>query len=91
MHDYDDYGRRHYPPPPGGLPYHHHYDPYYTYHYYENLRMTNPQAYAQWYAKYMAAAAVASSAPGSASPSGRAYPEDRASVHSGRSSTNEDR
>jgi hypothetical protein len=58
-----------------------HYDPYYTYKYYENLRRTNPTAYAEWYAKYY------SSHPNY---NQGAFSEDRGSVHSGRSSANEE-
>ncbi|XP_060525165.1 protein transport protein Sec16A isoform X2 [Cylas formicarius] len=55
------------------------YNPYYQqYQYYENLRRTNPQAYAEWYRKYYQQA--------SSSYAG----DDRASVHSGRSSANEE-
>lgn len=59
------------------------YNPYYQqYQYYENLRRTNPQAYAEWYRKYYQQAASGQTA---------AYgTEDRASVHSGRSSANDD-
>ncbi|KAK5649877.1 hypothetical protein RI129_000906 [Pyrocoelia pectoralis] len=62
------------------------YDPYnpyyqqYQYHYYENLRRTNPQAYAEWYRKYY-------QQNNSQQNFGN---EDRASVHSGRSSANEE-
>ncbi|XP_045460644.1 protein transport protein Sec16B isoform X2 [Harmonia axyridis] len=64
------------------------YDPYnpyyqqYQYQYYENLRRTNPQAYAEIYRKYYEQHA-ARHPPGYA-------PEDRSSVHSGRSSVNGD-
>ncbi|XP_044761083.1 protein transport protein Sec16B isoform X2 [Coccinella septempunctata] len=64
------------------------YDPYnpyyqqYQYQYYENLRRTNPQAYAEIYRKYYEQHA------------GRHQtgyrPDDRSSVHSGRSSVNGD-
>ncbi|CAH1130815.1 unnamed protein product [Ceutorhynchus assimilis] len=58
------------------------YNPYYQqYQYYENLRRTNPQAYADWYRKYYQQAAGSN-----ASFTG----EDRASVHSGRSSANDE-
>ncbi|XP_049821203.1 protein transport protein Sec16A-like isoform X4 [Aethina tumida] len=58
------------------------YNPYYQqYQYYENLRRTNPQAYAEWYRKYY------QQATGQASNYGT---EDRASVHSGRSSANDE-
>ncbi|KAL1505990.1 hypothetical protein ABEB36_005430 [Hypothenemus hampei] len=58
------------------------YNPYYQhYQYYENLRRTNPQAYAEWYRKYYQQAAGST-----ASYAG----EDRASVHSGRSSANDE-
>ncbi|KAJ8927811.1 hypothetical protein NQ314_019693 [Rhamnusium bicolor] len=53
------------------------YNPYYQqYQYYENLRRTNPQAYAEWYRKYYQQASYGG--------------EDRASVHSGRSSANDE-
>lgn len=58
------------------------YSPYYQqYQYYENLRRTNPQAYAEWYRKYYQQAAGQTAVYGS---------EDRASVHSGRSSANDE-
>ncbi|KYB25047.1 hypothetical protein TcasGA2_TC002065 [Tribolium castaneum] len=57
------------------------YNQYYQqYHYYENLRKTNPQAYAQLYRKYYQEAS-------GETPYGT---EDRASVHSGRSSANDE-
>lgn len=58
-----------------------HYDPYYTYKYYENLRRTNPTAYAEWYAKYYMSQPTYNQG---------SFSEDRGSVHSGRSSANED-
>lgn len=63
------------------------YDPYnpyyqqYHYQYYENLRRTNPQAYAEWYRKYYQQVG---------STGGMYAGEDRASVHSGRSSANDE-
>lgn len=48
--------------------------------YYANLRKTDPEAYAAWYRKYYSQ--YAASQPGT-------Y-EDRGSVHSGRSSANEE-
>lgn len=67
------------------------YDPYSSYYqnqqYYENLRLTNPVAYAEWYNRFFAnqlssaASAVAKVADGRGRESGRE------SVHSGRSST----
>lgn len=58
------------------------YNQYYQqYQYYENLRRTNPQAYAEWYRKYYQQAAGQNAAYGT---------EDRASVHSGRSSANDE-
>ncbi|XP_030749352.1 protein transport protein Sec16B isoform X3 [Sitophilus oryzae] len=58
------------------------YNPYYQqYQYYENLRRTNPQAYAEWYRKYYQQT-VGSNASFTA--------EDRGSVHSGRSSANDE-
>nr|CAI5859844.1 unnamed protein product [Callosobruchus analis] len=58
------------------------YNPYYQqYQYYENLRRTNPQAYAEWYRKYYQQAAGSTASYGG---------EDRASVHSGRSSANDE-
>ncbi|XP_071051239.1 uncharacterized protein [Onthophagus taurus] len=64
------------------------YDPYNPYYqqyqmYYENMRRTNPQAYAEWYRKYYQQAT-------GAAPSSAYGTEDRASVHSGRSSANEE-
>ncbi|KRT78287.1 hypothetical protein AMK59_7091, partial [Oryctes borbonicus] len=63
------------------------YDPYNPYYqqyqyYYENLRRTNPQAYLEWYRKYYQQAGIATSAAN--------FNEDRGSVHSGRSSANDD-
>ncbi|XP_023012010.2 endoplasmic reticulum export factor secretory 16 isoform X2 [Leptinotarsa decemlineata] len=58
------------------------YNPYYQqYQYYENLRRTNPQAYTEWYRKYYQQATGHGSSYGG---------EDRASVHSGRSSANDE-
>lgn len=58
------------------------YNPYYQqYQYYENLRRTNPQVYAEWYHKYYRQMAGHASSYGG---------EDRASVHSGRSSANDE-
>lgn len=60
------------------------YSPYYQqYQYYENLRRTNPQAYAEWYRKYYQQTAGQTS-------STYGGTEDRASVHSGRSSANDE-
>ncbi|KAK4881738.1 hypothetical protein RN001_005057 [Aquatica leii] len=62
------------------------YEPYnqyyqqYQYQYFENLCRTNPQAYAEWYRKYYQ---QANSQQGYGN-------EDRASVHSGRSSANDE-
>ena len=62
------------------------YDPYNSYYqqyqYYENLRRSNPQAYAEWYRKYYQQAGMASA--------GTYGTDDRASVHSGRSSANDE-
>ncbi|CAG9858230.1 unnamed protein product [Phyllotreta striolata] len=58
------------------------YNPYLQqYQYYENLRRTNPQAYAEWYRKYYQQATAQTPSYGG---------EDRASVHSGRSSANDE-
>lgn len=66
------------------------YDPYSAYYqhqqYYENLRRTNPIAYAEWYNRYFAsqmqsAASVVTAA------SDRGRESGRESVHSGRSSS----
>ncbi|XP_026825844.1 uncharacterized protein LOC113562050 isoform X3 [Ooceraea biroi] len=51
------------------------------YAYLENLRRTNPAAYSEWYHKYYANQHQQQIARGVSN-----YPEDRASVHSGRSS-----
>lgn len=58
----------------GGVGNYMHY--YQMQQYYENMRRTDPQAYALWYERYMAEKF------GTAS-------NDRASVHSGRSSAND--
>lgn len=54
------------------------------YAYFENLRRTNPAAYAEWYHKYYAnhQAQATARAPSN-------YPDGRASVHSGQSSCDE--
>lgn len=55
-------------------------------HYYENLRRTNPVAYAEWYNRYFANQLAAASAVAAvASEHGRE--SGRESVHSGRSSS----
>lgn len=66
------------------------YDPYTSYYqnqqYYENLRRTNPVAYAEWYNRYFAnQLGVATSSVAAASERGRE--SGRESVHSGRSSS----
>ncbi|XP_055309388.1 protein transport protein Sec16A-like isoform X3 [Sitodiplosis mosellana] len=66
------------------------YDPYSSYYqhqqYYENLRRTNPIAYAEWYNRYFASQlTAAASAVVVASDGGRE--SGRESVHSGRSSS----
>lgn len=70
------------------------YDPYSSYYqnqqYYENLRLTNPVAYAEWYNRYFAnqLTAAASSVAAIAAARDRDGKESgRESVHSGRSST----
>lgn len=76
------------------------YDPYSSYfqnqQYYENLRLTNPIAYAEWYNRYFAsklpgaAAAVAAAAASTVATAARdrdTKESGRESVHSGRSST----
>lgn len=60
-------------------PYNPYYQQYQQYQYYENLRRTNPQAYAEWYRKYYQSQGAAAFST-----------DDRASVHSGRSSANGD-
>lgn len=78
------------------------YDPYASY-YYEQMARTNPQAYSEWYKKYYghAAAATASSLSAHAAASGdhaslnssslaAATADGRESVHSGRSSVQND-
>ncbi|XP_043669318.1 protein transport protein Sec16A isoform X7 [Vespula pensylvanica] len=68
----------------GGYDYNAHYGNNY-YAYLENLRRTNPAAYAEWYHKY-----YTSQHPQQHISRGVSnYPEDRASVHSGRSSCEE--
>lgn len=76
------------------------YDPYSSFHqnrqYYENMRLTNPVAYAEWYNRYFAnqltaagsginAAAVAAAVAATRERDGKE--SGRESVHSGRSST----
>jgi len=83
------------------------YDPYSSYYtqqqlqYFEQLRRTNPQAYAEWYRKYysqmqmqqMQGVGANSTSVGLADitlPGGQTTATDgRESVHSGRSSTND--
>ncbi|XP_046670517.1 protein transport protein Sec16A isoform X3 [Homalodisca vitripennis] len=69
-----DYPRQPYYPEQGGMGNYMHY--YQIQQYYENMRRNDPQAYAMWYERYMAEKF------GNAS-------NDRASVHSGRSSAND--
>ncbi|XP_044731095.1 uncharacterized protein LOC123294083 isoform X3 [Chrysoperla carnea] len=70
------------------------YDPYYAahyqqhYQYYENLRRTNPAAYAEWYRKYLQSYGAMGAGPTSIE--GFRGHEDKASVHSGRSSANDE-
>lgn len=71
------------------------YDPYSSYYqnqqYYENLRVTNPVAYAEWYNRYFAnqlnAAASSVAAAAAAARERDGKESGRESVHSGRSST----
>ncbi|XP_011641290.1 uncharacterized protein LOC105429805 isoform X2 [Pogonomyrmex barbatus] len=65
----------------GGYDYGAHYGNNY-YAYLENLRRTNPAAYSEWYHKYYASQQQQQHIARGVS----SYPEDRASVHSGRSS-----
>nr|XP_012218206.1 PREDICTED: uncharacterized protein LOC105669692 isoform X2 [Linepithema humile] len=65
----------------GGYDYSAHYGSNY-YAYLENLRRTNPAAYSEWYHKYYASQQQQQHIGRGVSN----YPEDRASVHSGRSS-----
>ncbi|XP_015177291.1 PREDICTED: uncharacterized protein LOC107066825 isoform X5 [Polistes dominula] len=67
----------------GGYDYSTHYGNNY-YAYLENLRRTNPAAYTEWYHKYYASQHQQQISRGVSN-----YPEDRASVHSGRSSCEE--
>lgn len=73
------------------------YDPYSSYYqnqqYYENLRLTNPVAYAEWYNRYFASQLTAAN-PNAVAQAAAAAARDRdgkesgrESVHSGRSST----
>nr|CAD7455561.1 unnamed protein product [Timema tahoe] len=86
--EYDDYRVRDYHAYSGynyygrqiqGYPYSAYYG--YDLKYLEDLRRTNPVLYAEYYAKYLSPQAVAQGS----------YTEDRGSVHSGRSSANEER
>lgn len=77
------------------------YDPFSSYYqnqqYYENLRLTNPVAYAEWYNRYFAGqltatnptvvAAAAAAAAAAATRDRDGKESGRESVHSGRSST----
>lgn len=68
------------------------YDPVTSYYqnqqYYENLRLTNPVAYAEWYNRFFASRlAAAASAASTASRDRDGRESGRESVHSGRSST----
>lgn len=63
------------------------------YQYYENLRRTNPAAYAEWYRKYMQSMSSHSlnqTQPAAGDSQAYRAHEDKASVHSGRSSANEE-
>lgn len=67
------------------------YDPITSYlqnqQYYENLRRTNPIAYAEWYNRYFANQLAAASAASTMAASDRGRESGRESVHSGRSSS----
>lgn len=69
------------------------YDPYSSYYqnqqYYENLRLANPVAYAEWYNRYFAGqlTAAAASTVNAAARERDGKESGRESVHSGRSST----
>lgn len=67
------------------------YDPYTQYYqhqqYYENLRRTNPVAYAEWYNRYFGAGAQLAAAATGVVASDRGRESGRESVHSGRSSS----
>lgn len=68
------------------------YDPYSSYYqhqqYYENLRRTNPIAYAEWYNRYFASQlTAAASAVANVARDREGRESGRESVHSGRSST----
>lgn len=67
------------------------YDPYSAYYqnqqYYENLRLTNPAAYAEWYNRYFANQLSAAASAVAKVADGRGRESGRESVHSGRSST----
>lgn len=66
------------------------YDPYSSYYqnqqYYENLRLTNPVAYAEWYNRYFANQLSAAASAVANVTDGRGRESGRESVHSGRSS-----
>ncbi|XP_017783965.1 PREDICTED: protein transport protein Sec16A isoform X2 [Nicrophorus vespilloides] len=63
------------------------YNPYYQqYKYWEHLRQTNPKAYSEFYQQYMLQQGMAKGMP----PVYGGGVDDRNSVHSGRSSTNDD-
>lgn len=67
------------------------YDPYTSYYqhqqYYENLRRTNPVAYAEWYNRYFANQLTGATSAIATAASERGRESGRESVHSGRSSS----
>lgn len=67
------------------------YDPYSSYYqqqqYYENLRRTNPHAYAEWYNRYFGGQQMQIAAAAAAAAAERGRESGRESVHSGRSSS----
>lgn len=64
------------------------YDPYSSYYqhqqYYENLRRTNPIAYAEWYNRYIASQLATTTSVQATVASDRGRESGRESVHSGR-------
>jgi COPII coat assembly protein SEC16 len=58
--------------------------------YFEELRRTNPAAYADWYRRYLTMAPSSQPGPGSGTLDGFNDDNSRGSVHSGRSSINDE-
>ncbi|XP_059480480.1 protein transport protein Sec16A isoform X2 [Neocloeon triangulifer] len=93
---YDYYGRpydshhQHYPRGPPSLQLQFPEYNLQTAAYYEELRRTNPAAYAEWYRRYISMPPSSQQGPGSGTIDGFNDDNSRGSVHSGRSSINDE-